>query len=192
MPKSDAGQAIAFVYASALFDVAVEAGIIAQVEPELMALRDTVRQDLQLRRFLESPTIRFEDKRTVLVEALVGVSKPLLNFLLLIIEHERVGVFGRIADTFHELANAKAGIAEFELRSARALDPEELERLKSVLRRKFQREVVIREQPAPALLGGIVLKQKDLMWDTSLVHRLGRVVQKIEETKSAVPVWVEE
>lgn len=193
MPKSDGGKAVAFVYARALFDVAVEAGIVSQVELELLAIDEALDTDDRLQRFFETPTIRFEEKRKVLLETMAGASKPLVNFLLLMIEHERVGLFDLIVDLFHELANAKAGIAEFELRSAQPFESAELENLKSVLRRKMQREIVVHETPSPELLGGFVLKHKDMTWDSSLVQRLGRMVDRIQAGKSELTVvWNKE
>jgi F-type H+-transporting ATPase subunit delta len=193
MPKNDGGKAVAFVYARALFDVAVEAGIISQVERELLAIDEALDSDDRLERFFETPTIRFEEKRKVLLETMAGASKPLVNFLLLVIEHERVGLFDTIVDLFHELANTRAGVAEFELRSAQPLEAEALESLKSVLRRKLQREIVVHETSSPEILGGIILRHKDMTWDSSLVHRLGRMVDRIQAGKSELTVvWSKE
>ena len=191
MAGRDSGEVIAHVYAQALFDVAAETDGVTQTEQELLALDAVLDKDPYVRRFFETPTVRFDQKRTVLMDALGGLSQPLLNFLLLLIKHERTNLLNQIVDIFHEHANAKAGIAEFDLTSACALETEELEELKAVLRRKFQRDVAVREAVAPDLLGGLVLKHKDWLWDVSIEHRLRRLVSRIEAFKGGLATWAE-
>ena len=183
MPQNDGGRSLAFVYAQALFDVAFEAGQVVEVEVELLSLRDAINKDQKVRSFLETPTMPFEAKQRVLGAALTNFSRLLVNFLYLVVKNQRVGAFDHIVDVFHELANAKAGIAEFDVASAAPLEPDELENLKVVLGRQTGMAVALRATVAPGLLGGLVLKHGDKRWDASLVHSLGQMIERIESAK---------
>ena len=185
MAGYEVGQSIAHVYAEALYDVAAEAGTVADTERELDALAKALAGDVRLRLFLETPTVPVETKRKVLTSALSGVSKPVLNLMLLAIEHARINVFGAIASGFHRHANKKAGIAEVEVSSARALDSNEQDRLKAMMAKKLNQKVVLIEHVRAELLGGLILTHDGRAWDGSIVHRLGRIVDKIEEAKVA-------
>ena len=94
MASYEVGQSIAHVYAEALYDVAAETGTVAEVEQDLDALAKALAGDVRLRLFLETPTVPMETKRKVLTSALSGLSKPVLNMMLLAIDHARINMFG--------------------------------------------------------------------------------------------------
>jgi F-type H+-transporting ATPase subunit delta len=185
MAQKNAGRGLAFIYAQALFEAAFEAEVVEQIEEQLLALRGALDKDPQALMFLETPTLPFEDKQKVLEEALKNCHRLLVNFMCLMARNQRVGVFGQMVDIFHELANAKAGIAEFEVFSAAQLLPDELERLKAVLHKQTGRTAVLRETVAPGLLGGLLLKHGDKRWDTTLAHSLVRLVEQMETGRAS-------
>ncbi len=176
---------IAFVYAEALYDVAAENKIVPEVEQELLAVQEALHRDPQLWRFLESPTISFAVKRKIISTTLDSLSLPLRNFLFLVISRERVGILESIVEAYHEHANEKAGIAEFDVSAARALDTGEQSAMEQMLQKKMKRPVVLRTSVNPKLLAGVVLTHKGMQWDSSLSHRLGRLVHKMSELKTA-------
>lgn len=184
MATTTGGEGIAHVYAVALYDVAAEASTIAEVEAELHALGTGLKSDPRLIRFLETPTVPFDAKRKVLMSALKGMSTPVLNLLSLLIEHGRIALFDTMVDSFHRYANEKAGIAEVSVESARALDAQETAQLKAMLHRKLNQEIKLKEVVRPELLGGMVVTHSGRSWDTSIAHRLARIVDKIEEVKT--------
>ena len=191
MAKREAGRGLATIYAQALYGAATESGVLAQVEEELRVIRAGVSQDVRLRLFLETPTVSFGEKRKVLLSALHGLSPVLLNFLCVVIRRGRVALLERIAEAFHEHANQKAGVAEFNLASARALESHESERLKALLKARFNKSIVIREEVHAELLGGFVLTYGDHRWTTALSHRLARLVRQMEVAKSGLALFDE-
>lgn len=192
MGKQDGGKTVAHIYAQAIFGVALELGTVAETQQEIVALRDVLRQDRRVRLFLDSPTVSFASKRKVLAAALEGCGQPTLNLLLLLVRNQRVEIFEQIAGLYHDLANARAGVAEFSVQTARPLEAAEAEKLKNVLRKKLQREVVLLEKSNPDLLGGLVLSHRDFRWDASLIHQLGRLVDKMESHKGELKVLHED
>lgn len=186
---SQGSESLAYVYAEALYDAATENGTLVRVEEELLALKRMLDTDPRYRRFLETPTIGFDDKRKV-VEAVFGsFSKELRHFLLVVIRKDRVAMLAAIVDAFHSHANRKAGIAEFTVISARKLEETEREKLRQRLEQSMRRQIQILEKVEPALLGGFVLAHEDRRWDCSLIHRLGRLVDRVESVKPNLGVW---
>jgi len=188
MASYQAGESIAHVYAEALYDVTAEQGQVVQIEQELQVLAQALSAEPRLLRFLETPTVSLEDKRKVLSSALKGVSKPILNLMLLAIDHGRIGLFGAIVNAYHRHANDKAGIAEVDVSSARTLDEHEIERLKTMLSAKLKRKIALKPQVRPELLGGMVVLHGGRAWDASLSHRLERIVEKVEEVKATAKI----
>ena len=192
MPRGDANPGLAYVYANALYDVAAQQGLVTEVEEELLALQQVLRAEPRFRLFLESPSVRLEEKRKVIRSLLDSFHRPLANFLCLVVHRQRLELLEMIVDEYHELANLALGIAELELAGARALLEDEAAQLTAVLEARMRRKVVIRQKVQPELLGGFVLKRGDLQWDTSLSRRLGRMLQRMAENKEAVGVWRED
>jgi len=182
---------LATVYAAALYEVAREAHALQQVEEELRLLRDLLNKDLTLRRFFETPTVTPAKKRTVIEGALKELSTCTRNFLSVLVRKQRVGLLNRIVEAFHELANEKAGVAEMTLESARPFEAAEKEKLFKTLTSLLGRKVVFQERVRPELLGGFVLRHKDRQWDTSLISRLDRLVNRMKIAKEALGVWKE-
>ena len=56
-----------------------------------------------------------------------------------------------------------------------ALDAAQIDQLKRVLKRRFQRDIVIDAQFAPALLGGAMIDTGDMMIDASARGRLAQL-----------------
>jgi F-type H+-transporting ATPase subunit delta len=184
MATTTGGEGIASVYAVALYDVAAESGKVANIEAELLDLSAGLKSDPRLIRFLETPTVPFEAKRKVLLSALSGLSKPVLNLLSLLIQHGRIALFDAMVDAYHRYANEKAGIAEVSVQSARALDSKEQENLIAMLHKKLKQQIKLKEEVRPELLGGMVVTHSGRSWDASIAHRLSRIVDKIEEVKT--------
>lgn len=180
----EAGESIAHVYAEALFDVAVESNSVDAVEQEMQAFSAAFVADVQLRRFLETPTMPAEKKREVLTAALSGMSKPSLNMLLVAIEHGRIGLVAQIVSAYHQISIAKSGVAEVEVQSARTLQSDEQEHLKTMLQVKLKRKIVLKEHVSPELLGGLILTHGGRSWDSSIRTRLNRIVGKVEEAQT--------
>ncbi len=184
MATTTGGLSIAHAYAEALYDVAAETGAIADVESDLNAMAKALSTEPKLRLFLESPTIPFDAKRKVLTAGMSGIGKMVLNLLCLAIDHGRIGMFDQMVHAFHDHANAKAGIAEIKVASARKLEAGELEKLSAVLQKKLNQKITLVETVQPDLMGGIVVTHQDLNWDASVSHRLKRIIEKIEEVKN--------
>jgi F-type H+-transporting ATPase subunit delta len=192
MPRKEANLSLAHVYAHALYDVAAQQGHVTEAEEELLALQAMLHAEPKLRRFLESPTIRVDQKHTIIRGLLESFHQPVVNFMCLVVKRQRIELFDEIVDEFHETANLALGIAEMLLESARQLTPEEAAQLKDMLEAKMQRKVAIREKIRPELLGGFVLRRGDLQWDASVSRRVGRLMDRIAESKQGLAVWKDE
>lgn len=174
------------VYAHALFDVASQQKAVTEVEEELLALREMVRAEPRLKLFLESPVIAAKTKHKVIRELLAQFHQPVVNFICLVVDRQRMELLDEIIASYHELANMAQGISEMQLESARALMPEEIQRLTATMEAKMRRKVVIRQTEHPELLGGFILRRGDLQWDASVSRRLRRLTTRMAESKEGI------
>lgn len=86
----------------------------------------------------------------------------------------------RIIKEFSLLWNKEYSIAEAEISSARQIAAEEEAKLESFIKQKLQaKEVIIKKNIDPSLMGGLVVKYGDKIFDASLKNRLAALKTSI-------------
>ena len=111
-------------YARAFADVIVARRLDAnQALKELRAMVALLDVSEDLRKVLETPSIPAERKRAVLdaIVAREGFSKPVRNFMAVLIDHRRTPFLADIARQVEVEMNERLGFAEAEVTSAREL-----------------------------------------------------------------------
>lgn len=174
--------AVAERYAAALADVAVERKDGEAVKRDLAAFVQAFFSVADLRNALESPALNADVKRKVIAEIAgkMGIDPAVRNFIHLVVDHRRTEMLEEIQQAFHEELNARMGIVEAEVTSARGLSDTEKRELTSVLERRTGKKVEARFQEDGALLGGAVVRLGSTVYDGSVRDQLNRLREKLE------------
>ncbi len=174
--------AIASRYARALVEVILEQKIDGDAaRQQLRAMVEAVHESLELRRVWESPAIVPEQKRAVLdaIAAKIGVVKPIRNFMAIIIDHRRLGMLDDIVRIFETELDTQLGFAEVEVSSARPLSPQEQRDVESRVERMTGKKVRARYVSNRELLGGVVVRVGDTIYDGSVRGQLEKMRQEL-------------
>lgn len=170
---SDKSQAIAGVYAEALFELAQERGQGESVRQELSNLADLVRADPEWELFLESPAIGREHKievvRRVFAERLSDLTG---DFLKVLASKDRLALLLEIEKCYLRLEDRQAGRVRGTLTTALELDKKELIRLSEQIGRALHKTVALQNRIDPAIIGGMIISVEDKMIDGSVRRRL--------------------
>ncbi len=179
----EATRHVARVYAEALLNAAAKAGRDAEMLQELEALVSEVfARDPGLEVFLASPAVNRHHKADVLQKAFGGrADELLLNFLLVLNEHDRLGALRAVAAVYRDLYDERSGRMKVHITSAVPLTDEQQDRLRPQLREQFHREPVLHTRVDPNLLGGLVVQVGDWVWDASVRTRLDEIRDQIIE-----------
>ncbi len=164
-------------YARALFGIARDEGTIEATREELDRLAALVNESAELSQALLRPMFPAAERREVL-RALcerLGSSDTLRSFYSLLIDQRRLVDLPRILEEFHRLADDAAGKTHGEVTSATELSAEQTGRLRAALSRRIGCEVEISVRVEPELLGGVVAKVGDLVFDGSLRTQLAQL-----------------
>jgi F-type H+-transporting ATPase subunit delta len=163
-------QRVARVYAEALLNAAAKQGQPEAVLQEIDALTgELFRTDPQIEAFFTSGTISRGRRAEVLRSAFQGrVSDTFLNFLLVLNDHDRLGMIRALRQAAWELHNERAGLVQVRVVSAVPLPADQMERLKQTLRETFAREPVVEARVDPDILGGLVVQVGDWLLDASI------------------------
>jgi F-type H+-transporting ATPase subunit delta len=174
---------VARVYADALLDAALKRDQPDQVLQEFQELVDTVlKPNPQLLDFFDNKTISKEKKAELLQRVFPGRSSDLLaNFLLVLNEHERLDLIQPILHAYIILNNERARRMIVQVRSAVPLLDHQRERLVNELRQVFQQEPVLQTQVDPEMLGGLVVRVGDWLYDASVRSRLDSLRNQLNE-----------
>jgi F-type H+-transporting ATPase subunit delta len=161
-------------YARALFALAREEERVEPVRDELATMARLLEEVPQLRQALLQPLYPAAQRKAVLAALAerLGTSTLLRHFLQFLIDQRRLIDFLAVRAEYERLADEAAGRIHAELVSAAPLADAQVERLRRALARRSGRDVAIRSSVDPALLGGVVAKLGDLVFDGSLRTQL--------------------
>jgi F-type H+-transporting ATPase subunit delta len=167
-------KSVSLQYANALADIAVEQGA---AEPAVKQLADFGRvyaESAELRTFLASPAVSSEAQHGVLekIAARIGASKIIRNFLFVIADNRRTQVLPEIITAFQQVVRQRQGVAKAEVCSAVELNAAQKAELAKTLEGLTGQRIEMRYLLDLALLGGVVVRIGDTIYDGSLRSRL--------------------
>lgn len=170
-------------YASALFELAQETSSLDDVEADLKAFREMLKDSKELRRLVTSPVFSAEDQENAIgavadkaeITGLVG------NFVRLLARNRRLFVLpGAITGFMNMLADHRGEVTA-EVISARALSDEHLSELKRSLKATLGKDPAVELTVDPSILGGLIVKVGSRMIDTSLRTKLNSITTRLKE-----------
>jgi F-type H+-transporting ATPase subunit delta len=159
--------------AMAALTAADRAGELERVEGELAGLADLVDREPRLRSALTNPGLPVENKRTLVAALLEGHASARTAALAdLLVELGEGHDLAASARELADLAARRRGTVVAEVRSAVALDRRRRSRLAEVLTRIVGRPVDLRVTVDEAILGSMVVRIGDEVFDGSIRSRL--------------------
>lgn len=183
----DTGQQyLGSVYAKALLGASEKAGETAAVLEGLQSLVDDVLEQAPgLQATLASPRVPLDAKEKMLDSAFAGRMAPtLLTFLKVVCRRGRFDCLRAILLATRQQYNELRGRVEVQLTSADALSAADLEATTNQLRAALGRDVDLQVKIAPELIGGLVIRVGDTVYDGSLANRLKQLRNDLVATSS--------
>jgi F-type H+-transporting ATPase subunit delta len=188
--KIDASrQHLGTVYAKALLGAAEKAGQAEQAVEELEAIVSDVLDKLpQLDEALKSPRLTHEERLPILEKAFGGkLSATTLTFLKVVSQHNRLDCLRAIAKAARKQLDAAHGRVEVIVETAYPLSNPVRERIIARLTQMLGRQVILSTQVNEDLLGGLMVRVGDTVYDASLAAQLKRMeAVTLDHTKQAL------
>ncbi len=161
-------------YARAVLDIGVAQGTYEQLGQEIDDLAALYSGSRDLAEALTNPVFGHAKRRAVLEAVLgrVGVAVVTRNFVLLLLDRERVAYLPAIARELRAMVDERAGRVRATLTSARPLPADHVAGVQAALEKVTGRKVALEKKEDPALLGGVVAKVGDVVYDGSVRTQL--------------------
>ena len=167
-------------YAAAIFEIARAEGSIDTVENELFQFSQVFQGNEQLREKLTDQSLPVE-KRQAIVEDLLGqkASGPTVNLISFIVGSGRARELPEIVNRLVERAASERQREVAEVRSAIMLDDEQRRRLTQALEQATGKQIELKVIQDPAVIGGLVARVGDTVFDGTVRHRLDQLRESI-------------
>ncbi len=172
---------ISRVYADALFEVAQENGKLDEIHEQLDQVVDALSEHRELQVFFFSPYFTSTEKGEGISKAFVGAEPELVNFLELLAEKHRMPAIFTIRSIFDELWAEARKRLEVTVTSAIELDDELLKRIGGEIEKRTGREIDLQAVVDEDVLGGLVLRVGNMIFDASVRSKLERVRREVAQ-----------
>lgn len=169
-------------YAQALIELAAEAGEIERVGQDLAHFASVMDANgRMLGSALCSPVFTLDERRAVLDQLLprIRYSTTATNALRLINDKRRLPMLGDIVEAYEAMADERAGRARVTVQTAEPLGPQLEAEVRAALEAVTGKQVVLRAEVRPELIGGLVARVGDKVYDSSLRTRLDQIKQSL-------------
>jgi len=164
-------------YAKALVQIGTEGGLIDRFRDELTAIGRVFSANADLKAVFSNPAFTAEQKKEIMKDIIAKVqcSELVGNFLLLLVDKNRVAFLDQIVHTYETLADEQSGIIRPVIRTAFALDAGQVASIQSALEKKSGKKVIPQVTVDQSLLGGVVTQIGDTAFDSSVKTQLKRI-----------------
>lgn len=177
-------QQLGDVYAKALLGAGAKSGAADKLVEELEAVATAVSELPKLAAALESPRVETASKIDLLEKAFgKKVSKDLMNFLKVTATKGRLNCLGAISSSATRLNDELAGRVAGTLTTAGEVSDDVVERVAKKISDQIGKTVRLEPIVNPDIIGGMVVRVGDTVYDGSVVSQLDQV--KARATKRA-------
>lgn len=178
------------MYARALIGAAKNQGdgvaetIVSQLN---MIVDDYLRQSPQLSAALASPRVK-ENEKVRLLERIFGdeVHPTLLTFLKVMASRNRLAYIHAVRDAADDIFDDMMGRVVASVRTAVPLDDQTRSQIVERLGSVMNAQIKLRESVDPELIGGMVIRVGDKVFDSSVQNRLNKMAVKARQGFSSV------
>ena len=172
-------------YATALFELTLEANAVEAVKADLDRFDALVAESADLNRLVRSPVFSAEEQLQALSVVLdrVGISGLAANFFKLVAANRRLFAVRDMIKAFRALIAQHKGEATAAVTVAEPLKDQHVDALRAALKSVTGKDVDLDIKIDPAILGGLVVKLGSRMVDSSLRTKLNGIKHAMKEAR---------
>jgi F-type H+-transporting ATPase subunit delta len=170
------------VYAQAVYDAAVDADRVSEVNSDLQDFVAGLVENRPLAGALLNPRFPREAKLRTAASVLKDAEPLLRNGVLLMIENNRTALLPDMAVALGELAAVRERILDIEVTTAIPLEQSRLDQLQERISVATGLRARINATVEPGIIGGLVLRAGGVLLDASVTRRLEDLRLTLKQT----------
>mgnify|MGYP001429486138 CR=1 FL=1 len=170
-------------FSLALYELANENNVLSQVEDQSSSILNLISSSKDFSNLIKDPT----NKRDDLLKVINDISDNnkfenlLKSFLSFLIMKRRFFYIEQILKSFLETCSKKRGELKAELKSAKELSSDEINKITDQLTKNFSSKIKLNYKHDESLIGGIVVQVGSTMVDTSIKNKLQQIENRMIE-----------
>ena len=178
-------QHLAAVYANSLLAAAKQAGNTDRVLVQLESyVADVLNRLPKLDQALVSQRLSAEARNSLIDKTTPGAEKEFKRFLKVVCQHGRADCLRAISAAAQRIHSEASGRVEAIAVTAAPVNDETRGQIQSGVAKLLGKEVDITFQVDPSILGGLIVRVGDTVYDGSLANQLNRARQRVTEKTS--------
>jgi F-type H+-transporting ATPase subunit delta len=176
-------------YAKAVIELGSSTNNLDRIGTDLRVLAKALKDSDELVTVLTNPSIRRADRRRVLDGLLqrIAAQPQTRNLIYLLLDGERLGSLQAISREVDAMIEARSGRISAEVTSAKALDAAQLAQITAALEKLSGKKVSVTKHEDASLLGGVVAKLGDVVYDGSLRTQLRTLRDELNTSGGSAP-----
>ena len=170
-------------YSLALYELASEANVITKVEENSNSFLELISNSKDFRNLIKDPTLSQEILENVINKISENFNLETLfkNFLNFLIVKRRFFYIQQILISFNEICSEKKGELKAEIKSAKDLSQQEINKITEELSNTFKSKIKLNYNHDKSLIGGLVVQVGSTMIDTSIKNKLQQIENRMIE-----------
>jgi F-type H+-transporting ATPase subunit delta len=173
-------ETVARSYAETLFELASRNDALEAYGEGLDTVATLLEENPRARMFLETPRIDDVAKKDAVKKVLGdALPKHVVNFVLVTIDKRRQRLLRSIAQQYHALLDEHMGREHVQVTVARPVDDATRQMIADKLSATLGKEVIPHVRVQPAIVGGLVVRTGDTIYDGSVRRRLDAMRRKL-------------
>ncbi|MBF0491927.1 MAG: ATP synthase F1 subunit delta [Deltaproteobacteria bacterium] len=174
---------IARRYAKALLEIAQTQGKVDAFYNEISTLEVALKKSTDLKTVFLDPAFEPSVRKQILEKIVpqFSLSKEVLHFFKLLIDRERIRLLPEILLSYQDQADEVQARVRVEISSPYDLSSAEETRLKETLQKILLKQIILQKKKDASLLGGVLIRVKDVVFDGSLKNSLEKLKHQMME-----------
>ena len=170
-------------YSLALYELANESNSLSKIEENSHALLKLISNSKDFNNLIKDPTV----SRVILNQIIKKISDNFnleilfKNFLSFLITKRRFFYVRQILKNFNETCYEKRGELKAEIKSAKNITQDEINKITQELSNNFKSEIKLNYTHDQSLIGGLVVQIGSTMIDTSIKKKLQQLETRMIE-----------
>jgi len=168
------------IYASVLFELADQSGILDVVKDDLDSWTKICSMEEDFGKLIVSPYFSTDYKQQLVRKVLSDkITDLTLNFLVVVIRHNRTGFLTRIIEQFNMLWQHSQGFCNVEVTVANLITDEHAQGIADRISEMLEKLVNVKINVNPDIIGGAIIRYEDKVIDNSVRTRLMNTAETI-------------
>ena len=166
-------------YAKAIIELAQEAKLEDKILENFQTIHSVILEHKDLRLMLSSPLIDVEKKESVLLEVFGSAESLVKQLIQTLAKNNRVDILKHVAESYIELYNTSHHIQSATVITAVEMTKELETKVQEKIKEITGYTASLTNQVDESILGGFILRLKDLQFDASVSTGLNKFKRQL-------------